>query len=83
MKYSECKILALAILKDANDDVLCQDSSNPDHVIYKDTPESERLKANALSFFFSRESEPDAQFWCDVAGQPLRRFRHKYKNIDR
>lgn len=70
-------MLALSLLKDADDDVLCRDSSDPNNIILKTGAESERLKANALSFFFSKESEPFAQTWCDDAGQSLKRFRRK------
>jgi hypothetical protein len=78
MKTNGCKELALTLLRDAVDDVLGRDSTDPDNiVVHKKTVESKRLKANALSFFFSGESEKAARFWCDIAGQPLGRFRHK------
>ena len=78
MKHNRCQKLALTLLRDANDDVLSQDSRDPENIIvHKSTPETERLKKNALNFFFSKESEADARFWCDVAGQPLGRFRRK------
>ena len=78
MKENPCKILALSLLKDADDDVRGRDSSDPDNVIvHPPSARRERLKANALSFFFSRDSETCVRFWCDMAGQPLERFRHK------
>ena len=80
MKESPCKILALSLLKDADDDVRGRDSSDPDNVIvYAPSPKRERLKVNALSFFFSRDSETCARFWCDMAGHPLERFRQKLR----
>ena len=66
------------MLRDEDDDVRGRDSRDQDNIIVcKVNAESKRKKANALSFFFSKESEADARFWCDIAGQPLERFRHK------
>jgi hypothetical protein len=78
MKSNRCRVLALTLLRDADDDVRGRDSRDPDNIIiYKVTAESKRKKANAINFFYSKESEEDARFWCDIAGQPLERFRRK------
>ena len=77
-----CKILALTLLLDAVDDVTGRDRTDLQNVIYKDTTQGEgrRLKNCALDFFFSRESEPYCLYWCDMAGQPLLRFRRRLKD---
>ena len=78
MKSNRCRVLALTLLGDAVDDALGRDSRDPENIIiHRVTSKTKRLKRNALSFFFSEKSEKDARFWCDIAGQPLERFRHK------
>ena len=76
-----CKTLALTLLLGAVDDVTGRDRSDLRNVIYNDTSsgEGKRLKNNALDFFFSKESEPYCLYWCDMADEPLTRFRHKLK----
>lgn len=75
------KILALSLLKDACNDILGRDDIDDNNVIYRDmtTEKAQRLKANALNFFFDKESEPHVKFWCALADQPLQRFRDKFK----
>ena len=78
MGNNRCQVLALTLLRDADDDARGRDSRDPENIIiHESTPETERLRKNALNFFFSKESEADVRFWCDVAGQPLGRFRRK------
>jgi len=74
-----CRTLALNILLDAVDDVSGKVRSDLQNVTYRDTSsgEGKRLKDNALAFFFSKESEPYCLYWCDVAGEPIERFRDK------
>lgn len=77
-----CKILALTLLMDAVDDVTGRDRTDRTDlrkVVYRDTStgEGKRLKDNALDFFFSKESEPYCEFWCQMAEQPLFRFRRQ------
>ena len=78
-----CRILALTLLLDAVDDAIGKDRTFFDKVVYKDTSKGEgkRLKDNALDFFFSKESEPYCQFWCDMAGESLSRFREKLQYL--
>jgi len=78
-----CRILALTLLLDAVDDATGKDRTFFDKVVYKDTSKGEgkRLKDNALDFFFSKESEPYCQFWCDMAGESLSRFREKLQYL--
>ena len=78
-----CRALALTVLLDAVDDAtgrIRTDSS----VTYRDTSvgEGKRLKDNALDFLFSKESESYCLYWCDIADEPIERFRDllkKYK----
>lgn len=74
-----CQILALTLLLDAVDDVTGRDRTDLKNVVYRDTKrgEAKRLKDNALSFFFSKESEPYCESWCHMAGQPIARFRER------
>jgi len=78
-----CQTLALTLLRDAVDDVTGRDRTVFNRVIYKDTSKGEgkRLKNNALDFFFSKESEPYCHFWCDIADEPLSRFRKKLQYL--
>lgn len=67
-----CTLLALNLLKDAADEITGRG----------DAPVDERLKENAMDFFFSKESEHDLKFWCEVACVPISYFRsnlEKYK----
>ena len=68
MAINRCKLLALTLLNDAVDDVRGHDEYMPGE-------NPEWLKESALMFFFSKESEKDARFWCTVAGEKLERFR--------
>jgi len=78
-----CRTLALTVLLDAVDDATGKDRTVYNRVVYKDTTKGEgkRLKDNALDFFFSKESEPYCLFWCDLAGEPLSRFRKKLRHL--
>ena len=80
-----CRTLALTLLLDAVDDATGQDRTDLQNVVYRDTEKGEgkRLKDNAIDFFFSKESEPYCLFWCDMAGQPLFRFRKRLQNYKR
>lgn len=79
-----CETMALSLLLDAVDDVTGRDRTDLRTEVYRDTEggEGKRLKDNALDFFFSRESESCCEFWCDMAGEDIDRFRkrvEKYK----
>ena len=78
-----CQTLALALLLDAVDDATGKDRTASNEVVYRDTSKGEgkRLKDNALDFFFSKESEPYCQFWCDMAGESLSSFREKLRHL--
>lgn len=64
-----CRLLAINLLKDAADEITGRG----------DAPVDERLKENAIDFFFSKESEPDLKFWCEVACVPTSYFRNNLK----
>lgn len=66
---NECRLLALSLLKDAADEITGRG----------DAPTDERLKENALNFFFSKESKRDLLFWCEVACVPASYFRDNLK----
>ena len=77
-----CKTLALALLLSAVDDVTGRDRAKVG-IVCRDTTKGEgkRLKDNALDFFFSEESEPYCRFWCDMADEPLSRFRERLQGL--
>jgi len=78
-----CQTLALTLLLHAVDDAMGQVRIDQYNIVPKDTKKGEgkRLKDNAFDFFFSKESEPYCQFWCDMAGEPLSRFREKLQGL--
>jgi len=70
--YDQIKVLALTVLQDAVMDITGYDPKFSAKV-------NEMRRKNALIFFFSTASEPDAKYWCHLADQPLERFRDKLK----